>query len=116
MTPDRYVLDRHPTVPGGLAVRYETILSDEPVRKVLWWPIVARASHYSTERADALLGRDLRPTGDGYTTAGWTFRVDGGAPACRVERQPVPPPRTRCATRWYLGEWQKATRRGWVRA
>lgn len=32
----------------------------------------------------------------------------------KFEREPVPRPKSRCKLRWYRGEWQKETRRGYV--
>jgi len=126
MTPIRGKMVR---LDGKLVIRYEAVLWSEPTRQILYWPL---SEDRSTGGAFRLEGHLLVTLDDhgGWGVAPedrdfWVLKnaravmLNGGkTEAVRVEREPISCPKVRAGvkTRWYEGEWQKLTKKGWVRA
>ena len=88
------------------------ILYDKPIRVERWWPLPA-ATNCVYE------GDYARYCGEGVYKIGYhTFRLpQGGQTKCaQITETSILAPRTRLATRWRDGKWEKQTSRGWVQA
>jgi hypothetical protein len=99
-------------------------LYNEPKRVRQVWALSAvRTSGYSYCRIQDAIGKPATCTdarvncylGQGNSVAAV---IDGGGSAKAIihEILPVPRPKCRVETRWYDGQWQKLTRKGWIPA
>ena len=102
-------------------------LDAEPILVTRWWQVGRfRASPYKpvVESVSDLDGREVQPSSLGggcfhEPQSGYYFWLinEGQTKACRTDEEAIPPPKTKCQTRWYNGRWQKLyKRRGWVDA
>lgn len=112
-----------------LSVRYESTDYSQPVRRVLWWPILRLSKSDSLLYA---LGAPLRDLTEGRYQYHFTadvpeaarrlvFRLpDGGrTQAVKALEEPLPAPKVRrgIEVRWANGRWEKYLKaQGWVAA
>jgi hypothetical protein len=104
-------------VDGVPHVRCDEALWGVPRLVVRLWPLPSAAG-----RVDD--GDAVYYAGDGYervTNSRWGTRnyrlPDGGDTKAVMREEIIPPPKTRCRTRWHEGRWQKYhARRGWIDA
>ena len=106
---------------GALHVLYQTTFDQEPVRRSLYWKVIATAGNpYGHERPAA--GDSVSYSGSGRWAvtnrkAGGVSTGDGSTDAAFVEDAPVPPPQSRGKElRWYQGRWQRSSAKGWIDA
>jgi hypothetical protein len=126
------VLDK---IDGQLYIKNTDVFHDQPIRRMLWWPIT-RASGYlpcwfvpeSTgeycqqcgQRKDGIIhnltpsalqlgGHDGRYRGQLANGVTYQVEIDPRAQAVKIEEQPIPCPKVRAGieTRFYRGTWQK---------
>jgi hypothetical protein len=105
---------------GQVVVRTTWDESGSPTRvSQFWGPLIGGpdVEHVEAMGLDGTLAHHL-PSGM-FTLARWgTVRLpQGGSTVCLwVERQRVPPPRTKLTTRWLYGHWEKChPKKGWVK-
>jgi len=99
---------------------------DAPVLVTRWWQVsrVASNGYKPIEEYAVLHGRELTSHGGGsgcFIEPQSSYRfwlIDGGGTeANRIDETPIPPPKTKCPTRWRCGQWEKEhKRRGWIPA
>lgn len=113
---------------GKIVVRTEWCHYTEPTRVKQYWPVFTNGLTVDDARERGIVGLTARH----FSGPSWGFGVysrvsghqlltllspNGGKTECvKVEREPIPAPKTKLETRWYQGAWQKLTKRGWVAA
>jgi len=104
-------------VDGVPHVKYVTTDWTEPIRVTLWWPLPAATGRVEQGAACWSDGSGWLVSAPIWGSLRFGMPNGGQTEAVRRTEEPVPPPRTRCETRWHNGRWEKLlARKGWVAA
>jgi len=102
---------------GKLCVHHAFTENEQPFRQNMFWRILERRREHGGMRVPEV-GDIVRYDGSGQWSGRGSVSTGDGSTQGEIERVPVPPPKVPRGrqVRWYQGQWEKLTARGWVPA